>query len=139
MRDLSVLRDYERKGNTVILSAIIRRTAMAGAAVAVATLGLGATQASATQVVNFPGSTGGFTYNYYGTYAEFYTGQGGLQSIIRVTGNGSAQDRAQCQRGNGETNWYQSTIRASGGGTSHYDCSANGTYNRALVGVGADF
>ncbi|MEV7783375.1 hypothetical protein [Kitasatospora sp. NPDC088351] len=116
----------------------MRRTAV-GAAAAVAVLGIGATQASAGQVVDFPGSTGGFAFTYSGTTAQFSTGQAGLQSIIKVTGTGSAQDRAQCQRGNGETNWYQSTIRASNGGTSHYDCSANGTYNRALVGVGADF
>jgi len=53
-------------------------------------------------------------------------------------GYGSVQARAQCQRGDGRTSWYQSTINASTGGTSHYDCDNNGTYNRAVVGLGVD-
>ncbi|MER5636452.1 hypothetical protein ABT095_05820 [Kitasatospora sp. NPDC002227] len=120
------------------ISRTVRRLAVAGAT-ATAVLGLAATQASAGQVLDFPGSTSGFSTTYGGTTARFSTGDGGYQSIITVTGSGSAQDRAQCSRGNGGTNWYESTIRASGGGTSHYDCLNNGTYNRGLVGVGVDF
>jgi hypothetical protein len=54
-------------------------------------------------------------------------------------GSRGVQARAQCQRRNGGTRWYESTIRVhAGGGSSHYDCDNNGTYNRAIVGLGVD-
>ncbi len=66
------------------------------------------------------------------------TSHGHQQSIITVTGSGTGEDRALCRRRNGGTAWYQSTIQARGGATSHYDCNRNGTYNRGLVGQGVD-
>lgn len=66
------------------------------------------------------------------------TNNGHQQSIIRVTGSGTGEDRAKCRRRNGGTAWYQSTIQARGGATSHYDCNHNGTYNRGLVGQGVN-
>lgn len=81
------------------------------------------------QTVRYGSTTVQFTHN---------TSGGHLQSIIRVTGSGTGEDRAKCQRRNGGTAWYQSTIQARGGATSHYDCNHNGTYNRHLVGQGVD-
>jgi hypothetical protein len=66
------------------------------------------------------------------------TSGGHQQSIIRVYGSGTGEDRAECRRANGGTAWYQSTIQARGGASSHYDCNHNGTYNRGLVGQGVD-
>ena len=68
----------------------------------------------------------------------------GKASYATVTGGGhSAQARAQCQRRDGRTNWYQSTIRSriiNGfyGPSSHYDCGNNATYDYKLVGLGVD-
>lgn len=55
------------------------------------------------------------------------------------TNNGAGvNSRAKCQRGNGGTQWYQSTIRATyWSSDSHYDCDNNGTYNQAIVAIGA--
>jgi hypothetical protein len=55
------------------------------------------------------------------------------------TNNGAGvNSRAKCQRGDGGTQWYQSSIRATyQSGDSHYDCDNNGTYNRAVVAIGA--
>ena len=55
------------------------------------------------------------------------------------SGPKGVQARSKCQRRNGGTNWYESTIYVhAGGGSSHYDCDNNGTYNYAIVGLGAD-
>ncbi len=55
------------------------------------------------------------------------------------SGSKGVQARAKCARRNGETHWYESTIYVkAGGGSSHYDCDNNGTFNYALVGMGVD-
>jgi hypothetical protein len=113
-----------------------------GAAIAAATLAIGltvVTPAGADTIYDYNGIPN-VTYRYGSTTVEFThnTFNGHLQSIIRVTGSGTGEDRALCQRANGGTAWYQSTIQARGGATSHYDCNHNGTYNRALVGQGVD-
>jgi hypothetical protein len=54
-------------------------------------------------------------------------------------GHKGVQARAKCARRNGNTHWYESTIYVkAGGGSSHYDCDNNGTFNYALRGLGAD-
>jgi hypothetical protein len=77
-----------------------------------------------------------------GTTARVYAKVDGSHkaSYAYVTdGSRGVQARAQCQRRNGGTRWYESTIRVhAGGGSSHYDCDNNGTYNRAIVGLGVD-
>lgn len=61
------------------------------------------------------------------------------QSNVWVSGGDGGYDRADCIRGNGGTNWYQSTIFAvNGENASHYDCANNGTYNRGINEVGVD-
>ena len=92
--------------------------------------------AHADRVHDYSGRTGSATYGR--THVRWTTGDGGLQSIMKVTGAGSGQDRARCARADGGTNWYQSTIIAFNGSTSHYDCGNNGTYNRHLTGHGID-
>jgi hypothetical protein len=113
-----------------------------GAAVAAATLAIGltvVTSASADTIHDY-NDISNVTHTYGSTTVQFThnTANGHLQSIIKVTGSGTGEDRALCQRANGGTAWYQSTIQARGGATSHYDCNHNGTYNRALVGQGVD-
>lgn len=113
-----------------------------GATVAAVTVAIGliAVIPAGADTIHDHNGISNVTYRYGSTTVEFMhnTAGGHLQSIIRVTGTGTGEARALCQRANGGTAWYQSTIQARGGATSHYDCNHNGTYNRALVGQGVD-
>lgn len=58
-------------------------------------------------------------------------------ATIQRAGHFGAQAEAKCMRRNGATQWYRSTIRVTRlHRDSHYDCDNNGTYNRAIVGLG---
>jgi len=58
-------------------------------------------------------------------------------ATIVKAGRAGVNAEAKCRRGNGGTRWYRSTIRATRlHADSHYDCDNNGTYNRAIVGLG---
>jgi hypothetical protein len=58
-------------------------------------------------------------------------------ATIQRAGHFGAQAEAKCKRRNGGTRWYRSTIRVTKlHRDSHYDCDNNGTYNRAIVGLG---
>ena len=94
------------------------------------------------QVVDQSLNTGAFNATVGDTTAHVYPQISGSHkaSYAMVTGGTlSAQARAQCQRRDGRTNWYQSTIRRRrNSGNSHYDCDNNGTYDTAIVGIGVD-
>lgn len=93
-------------------------------------------------VIDYPNNTGEHNPSWGGTTAHLYpvvNREHKASYAFVSSGRGHVQARAQCQRANGGTSWYQSTIRVpAGGGTSHYDCDNNGTYNRAVVGLGVD-
>lgn len=115
-------------------------TAVAGSAVAVIACLSVATPAQAT-VRDYPNSVVERYSSANGTTARLYPviDSSHRAAYAYVTGGpGTVQARAQCQRGDGRTSWYQSTINAGRGSSSHYDCDNNGTYNRAVVGLGAD-
>lgn len=58
-------------------------------------------------------------------------------ATIQRVGRAGVNAEAKCRRANGGTRWYRSTIRATRlHADSHYDCDNNGTYNRAIVGLG---
>ncbi|MFI9103599.1 hypothetical protein ACIGXA_24035 [Streptomyces fildesensis] len=91
--------------------------------------------ASAT-VYEYSGHSGSHTY---GSTSVVWTSSNSNKKInMVVNGSGSGMVRAQCTRANGGTKWYQSTIEASHGGNSHYDCGNNSTYDHALAGYGID-
>lgn len=121
-----------------------RNTFSRAAAVGVAAAGLlvglvGIAQADT--IVDHSDTTAGFTYSYGNITAHIYKNTS-TQAYAVITRSGSygVSSRAQCERGNGGTQWYQSTIHATSlGSASHYDCDHNGTYNRAVVGLGGDF
>jgi hypothetical protein len=71
-----------------------------------------------------------------GDYSNSY---GYQQAIVWVSGQDGGNARAECYRGNGTTNWYESTIVARNGtNASHYDCANNGTYNQGLADEAVD-
>ena len=82
------------------------------------------------------GRTGQFQFqagDYSSTYDRYQ------QAIVWVSGQDGGNARAECFRGNGTTNWYESTIVARNGtNSSHYDCSNNGTYNQGLADEAVD-
>lgn len=98
--------------------------------------------AQADTVVDHPNTTASFSHSYGGMTAYIWKNTS-TQAYVKVTktdGSNGVNSRAQCERGNGGTQWYQSTIHAVNlNATSHYDCDHNGTYNRAVVGLGGDF
>jgi hypothetical protein len=103
-------------------------------------LGAGAGSAGAT-VKDFPNSILSRNVTISGTTATVYAVRDSSHKASYATvlaGTLHVQARAQCQRANGGTSWYESTIRAGRTSTSHYDCDNNGTYNRAIVGLGVD-
>lgn len=112
-----------------------------GAGIAAATLLIGGAPAQA-QVFDYANNTNSRTVSWNGTQVYVYAkvDRSHKASYAYVSsGGGHVQARAQCQRASGGKKWYQSTIRVgAGGGSSHYDCDNNGTYNRAVVGLGVD-
>ncbi|MFE4874920.1 hypothetical protein [Streptomyces sp. NPDC056682] len=61
------------------------------------------------------------------------------QSFVWVSGQDGGKDMARCLRGNGGSNWYESSIVARNGtNSSHYDCTNNGTYNQGFDMVAVD-
>jgi hypothetical protein len=81
------------------------------------------------------GRTGQFQFQ-AGDYSNSY---GYQQAIVWVSGQDGGNARAECYRGNGTTNWYESTIVARNGtNSSHYDCANNGTYNQGLADEAVD-
>ena len=113
------------------------------AAAALATLALLSTGTTAHATVkDYPSSTATRNPTVSGTTAHLWAKVDSSHKASYAyvsSGSRAVQARAQCQRRNGGTAWYQSTIRVhAGGGNSHYDCDNNGTYNTAIVGLGVD-
>lgn len=81
------------------------------------------------------GRTGQFQFQ-AGDDSIYY---GYQEAIVWVSGQDGGNARAECFRGNGGTNWYESTIVSrNGANSSHYDCSNNGTYNQGLADEAVD-
>jgi hypothetical protein len=97
--------------------------------------------AQADTVVDHSDTTAAFYYTYGNIQAHIYKNTSTqAYAVITKSGSYGVSSRAQCERGNGGTQWYQSTIHATSlGSASHYDCNHNGTYNRAVTGLGGDF
>ncbi|HEX7658060.1 MAG TPA: hypothetical protein VF444_01165 [Pseudonocardiaceae bacterium] len=138
----------------------VRGIIAAGAASAALLVGIGTAQAT---VVDHANSTRPFSATVQGTTAHIFRGNA-TQSFAVITGikpqpkppwhKGPQQQgwhkpqpkpvgvssRAQCERWNGATRWFESNIHATKvGQSSHFDCRWAGPYNRAVVGLGADF
>lgn len=120
--------------------AALRSTITVGAAAAALLVGsIGTAQAGT--VVDHTNSTAGFYYNFHNMQAHIYKNTS-TQAYAVVTKRGSygVNSRAQCERRNGGSHWYESTIHATSlGQASHYDCNHNGTYKNAVIGLGGDF
>jgi hypothetical protein len=120
------------------------RTLAAAAVAGTATLALLTASGTSAQahVIDYPKNTNVQNPSWHGTRAHLYPVVDAHHKASYAyvsSGRLHVQARAQCQRRNGGTSWYQSTIRVgAGGGKSHYDCDNNGTYNRAVVGLGVD-
>ena len=119
---------------------MLKAGTVTAAAVIAGLLATGADPAGAT-VRDFPNSTASRNVTIAGTTANVKAIVDSSHKASYATvlaGSLRVQARAQCQRRNGGTSWYESTIRAGRNNYSHYDCDNNGTYNRAIVGLGVD-